>query len=69
MKAMSLRMGKTEQEVNEVRQLSIKLDNTMELVEHLVKQLTELRDEVGNLFSCRNAKFEKKINFFQIVKT
>ena len=47
MKAMSLRMGKTEQEVNEVRQLSLKLDNTMELVGRLVNQLTELKDEVS----------------------
>ena len=49
MRAMSLRIGETEGEMNEVRLLNTKLDRTQKLVDGLVDQLTELKEEVGCL--------------------
>lgn len=48
MRAMSLSIGETEGEMNEVRLLNTKLDRTQKLVDSLVEQLTELKEEVSN---------------------
>lgn len=45
---MSLSIGETEGEMNEVRLLNTKLDRTQKLVDSLVEQLTELKEEVSN---------------------
>ncbi|XP_047489023.1 inositol 1,4,5-trisphosphate receptor-like isoform X3 [Penaeus chinensis] len=44
MRAMSLSIGETEGEVNDVRCLSLKLDLLKSLVDNLISQLTELKD-------------------------
>lgn len=49
MRAMSLSIGETEGEMNEVRLLNTKLDRTQKLVDSLVEQLSELKEEVSNL--------------------
>lgn len=47
MRAMSLSKGETEGEMNEVRLLNTKLDRTQKLVDSLVDQLSELKEEVS----------------------
>lgn len=47
MRAMSLCVGEAEGELNEVRSLNNKLDRTQTLVDSLVVQLTDLKDEVS----------------------
>lgn len=53
---MSLRIGETEGEMNEVRLLNTKLDRTQKLVDSLVEQLTELKEEVCS-FNYKYASF------------
>ncbi|KAK7067485.1 Inositol 1,4,5-trisphosphate receptor type 1, partial [Halocaridina rubra] len=56
MRAMSLSIGETEGEVNEVRCLSSKLDRTQGLVDSLLKQLTELKEEMAKQQKYRNRR-------------
>nr|AAC61691.1 inositol 1,4,5-trisphosphate receptor [Panulirus argus] len=56
MRAMSLSIGETEGEMNEVRCLNAKLDRTQALVDSLVYQLTELKDEMTKQQKYRNRR-------------
>ncbi|XP_069940179.1 inositol 1,4,5-trisphosphate receptor isoform X5 [Cherax quadricarinatus] len=56
MRAMSLSIGETEGELNEVRCLNAKLDRTQALVDSLVYQLTELKDEMTKQQKYRNRR-------------
>ena len=47
MRAMSLSLGEAEGEVNDLRSLSLKLDNTRLVVDTLVAQLRELQNAVS----------------------
>lgn len=51
MRAMSLSIGETEGEVNDVRCLSVKLDLLKSLVDNLISQLTELKDAVSFMYN------------------
>ncbi|XP_045110766.1 inositol 1,4,5-trisphosphate receptor type 1-like isoform X5 [Portunus trituberculatus] len=56
MRAMSLSIGETEGEMNEVRLLNTKLDRTQKLVDGLVEQLTELKEEMTKQQKYRNRR-------------
>lgn len=56
MRAMSLSIGETEGEMNEVRLLNTKLDRTQKLVDSLVEQLTELKEEMTKQQKYRNRR-------------
>ncbi|XP_068212186.1 LOW QUALITY PROTEIN: inositol 1,4,5-trisphosphate receptor [Palaemon carinicauda] len=56
MRAMSLSIGETEGEVNEVRCLNAKLDRTQVLVDNLVAQLSELKEEMAKQQKYRNRR-------------
>ncbi|KAK4321538.1 hypothetical protein Pmani_007659 [Petrolisthes manimaculis] len=56
MRAMSLSIGETEGELNEVRMLNTKLDRTQTLVDGLVLQLTELKEEMTKQQKFRNRR-------------
>lgn len=55
MRAMSLSIGETEGEVNDVRCLSLKLDLLKSLVDNLISQLTELKDAVSFMYNMVGA--------------
>lgn len=55
MRAMSLSIGETEGEVNDVRCLSLKLDLLKSLVDNLISQLTELKDAVSFMYNMMGA--------------
>lgn len=59
---MSLSIGETEGEMNEVRLLNTKLDRTQKLVDSLVEQLTELKEEVCSLNYMQASFFPSKIH-------
>ncbi|XP_066945109.1 inositol 1,4,5-trisphosphate receptor isoform X31 [Macrobrachium rosenbergii] len=56
MRAMSLSIGEAEGEVNEVRCLNAKLDRTQALVDNLVGQLTELKEEMAKQQKYRSRR-------------
>ncbi|XP_042229615.1 inositol 1,4,5-trisphosphate receptor-like isoform X5 [Homarus americanus] len=56
MRAMSLSIGETEGELNEVRCLNAKLDRTQALIDSLVLQLSELKDEMTKQQKYRNRR-------------
>ncbi|XP_050733369.1 inositol 1,4,5-trisphosphate receptor type 1-like isoform X4 [Eriocheir sinensis] len=56
MRAMSLSIGETEGEMNEVRLLNTKLDRTQKLVDSLVEQLSELKEEMTKQQKYRNRR-------------
>nr|XP_027212094.1 inositol 1,4,5-trisphosphate receptor-like [Penaeus vannamei] len=56
MRAMSLSIGETEGEVNDVRCLSVKLDLLKSLVDNLISQLTELKDAMSKQQKYRSRR-------------
>jgi len=57
MRAMSLAADDAESEQNELRNLQAQLSCTNELVEHLSKQLNELKEQVSNYYDQWVLKF------------